>query len=518
MVQRPPSSAPSGLAILQRITLQMISSLDLDAVLSAVTEGLVEEMGAELTRIWLIGPGDLCDSCFKAPHCRERSRCLHLKSSSGLSERLNGTYRRVPLGAFKIGHIAETRQPTWARDVQNDPRIQDHAWAAQNGLQSFAGYPLVFRDELLGVLGMFSPHKLSDTDFAELEIFANHAAIAIKNAQLYKENAELTLRLEAENVYLKEEIHSEQHFGEIVGSSRPLTRTLNQVEQVAPTNATVLIQGETGTGKELIARAIHRLSPRENRPMIKVNCAAISAGLVESELFGHERGAFTGALERRIGRFELAHQGTLFLDEVGELPLESQVKLLRILQEQELERVGSSSPIRVDVRVIAATNRDLAEQVREGRFRSDLFYRLNVFPIQVPPLRNRDNDILLLVQHFLNKLSRQLGKPLHSVREESLGWMLRYSWPGNVRELRNVVERAAILAREPIVKIGEELGAESSENPVHQTLEAMERHHISTVLEQADWVIEGPRGAARILDMNPSTLRSRLRKLNLRKK
>lgn len=506
------TSVDSSLSVLQRIALQMKSSLDLRAVLAAITEGLVEEMDAAFARIWLLGPGDSCNSCRKAQHCHDRATCLHLKSSSGLSTNLDGTYRRVPVGAFKIGRIAETQEPTCTRDVQHDPRIQDHAWARSNGLHSFGGYPLVFRGQSLGVLGMFTERVLSDEDFERLGVFANHASIAIKNAQLFSENEELARKLEAENVYLQEEIHTEQHFGEIVGSSPPLLAVLNQVEQVAPTHASILIQGETGTGKELIARAVHRLSTRSERPLIKVNCAAISAGLVESELFGHERGAFTGALEKRLGRFELADRGTIFLDEAGELPLETQVKLLRVLQEQELERVGSSQSIRVDVRAIAATNRDLAEAVRDGTFRSDLYYRLNVFPIRVPPLRERPDDIPVLARHFLRKFSRQLRKPLRDVTSESLSWMMKYAWPGNVRELRNLVERAAIISTGPLVTI---LPSRSAEREIPETLDDVERMHIVRVLESNRWVVEGPDGAARRLGLNPSTLRSRMRKLGV---
>ena len=504
-------------AVLQRVTLEMISSLHLGTVLSSITDGLSEELGAKLARIWLLGEGDLCSECHKAADCSNRRQCLHLKSTSGLSRELDGRYRRVPIGAFKIGRIAETRQPTFSRDVLSDPRIQDQQWARDNDLRSFAGYPLVFRDELLGVLGIFTQRELSDRDFDELAIFANEAAIAIKNAQLFSENASLTERLAAENTYLQEEIRSERGFGEIVGRSEALSGALKQLWQVAPTDATVLLHGETGTGKELMARALHRRSNRHSRPLIKVNCAAISAGLVESELFGHEKGAFTGALQRRVGRFELADGGTILLDEVGELPLETQVKLLRVLQEGEIDRVGSSDTIRVDVRVVAASNRDLGRSVAEGTFRPDLFYRLNVFPIRVPPLRERLEDLPLLVEHFLDSFSRKLGKPLRAVTPESMQWMKRYEWPGNVRELANLLERAAILARGDTVVLANDRGG-SSQQPAAgsvQRLEEVDRRHILHVLESSGWRVEGPRGAARLLGLRPSTLRSRMRKLGI---
>ena len=272
-------------------------------------------------------------------------------------------------------------------------------------------------------------------------------ALAIENMKSYEEIATLKARLEKENVYLQEEIRTEHNFEEIVGNSPALLAVLRKVEQVAPTDSTVLIYGETGTGKELIARAIHDRSARKGRTLVRVNCSAISAGLVESELFGHLKGAFTGAIDRRVGRFELADGGTIFLDEIGELPLETQVKLLRVLQEHEFEPVGSSRPLRVDVRVIAATNRNLREAVEAGRFRSDLFYRLNVFPLELPPLRERRSDIPQLVMHCVSRFSKRFGKKVEGVSQESMARLMSYPWPGNVRELQNVMERAVVLSR-----------------------------------------------------------------------
>jgi len=327
-------------------------------------------------------------------------------------------------------------------------------------------------------------------------------------------------RLQAKDRYPHEEIETRHSFGQIVGESPGLLAALRRVEQVGPTDATVLILGETGTGKELVARALHHLSPRRDHPMVKVNCAAISAGLVESELFGHEKGAFTGALQQRIGRFELANGGTIFLDEVGDLPPDTQVKLLRVLQEREFERVGSNRPIRTDVRVIAATNRDLAAEVLEGRFRMDLYYRLNVFPLKLPPLRERPSDIPLIANHIVRKAARRLGKPLDGVSAQALNHLVRYSWPGNVRELENVLERAAILAPGPLVEIDDSL---APEGPAHrqraavQTLEEVERAHILSVLERTQWSVSGERGAAAVLGLNPSTLRSRMAKLEIRR-
>ncbi len=314
-------------------------------------------------------------------------------------------------------------------------------------------------------------------------------------------------------------------FEEVVGRDRVLRELLETVRDVAATDSTILLTGETGTGKELVARAIHTLSPRRERAMVKLNCGAMAAGLVESELFGHERGAFTGALQRRIGRFEQADRGTLFLDEIGELPLDGQVKLLRVVEEQELERVGGSHPVRVDVRLVAATNRDLAAAVPAGRFRADLFYRLSVVPLRLPPLRERPGDIPLLVQAFVAHFRRKLAKPLHDVSPESLRRLEAHSWPGNIRELQHVVERACVLARGRVVDIGASLLATAAATAPHTggttggfvTLEEHERAYLRRVLEATGGRIEGRRGAARILDVHPSTLRSRLQRLGLAK-
>src|SRR6516162_5004511 len=332
-------------------------------------------------------------------------------------------------------------------------------------------------------------------------------------------------RLLQQNLYLQEEIQSGHNFEEIIGQSPALTAVLDNVRRVAATDATVLITGETGTGKELIARAIHSSSRRKDKPLIKINCAALPAGLVESELFGHEKGAFTGALARRVGRFELAQGGTIFLDEIGELPADTQAKLLRVLQEREFDRVGGSAPIRVDVRVLAATNRDLIKSVREKTFREDLYYRLSVFPIQLPPLRDRKEDIPLLVHFLFNKFAGRVGKHVAGASPATMRRLLAYPWPGNVRELENVLERAVILSNGPALEIGADIlpGAEGAAAALTDpagtpaTLEANEREHIQAILRQTNWVVEGPRGAATILGLHPNTLRSRMKKLGIRR-
>jgi PAS domain S-box-containing protein len=325
-------------------------------------------------------------------------------------------------------------------------------------------------------------------------------------------------RLAEQNLYLQEELKSVHNFEEIVGRSPALLHVLDQVGRVAPTDATVLIAGETGTGKELIARAIHFNSRRAAMPLIKVNCATLPTGLVESELFGHEKGAFTGAVARRVGRFELADGGTLFLDEIGELPLDTQAKLLRVLQEQEFERVGGTSPRKVDVRIIAATNRDLNKAVRDKTFREDLYYRLNVFPIPLPPLRERTEDIPLLAQYLLDKSAARIGRRMDRIDPGTLHRLREYRWPGNVRELENVIERAAILATGPTLHVEADVLGQSAAEPADKlpaALEDVERNHILLVLAQTKWVIDGPRGAATILGLHPNTLRSRLKKLGV---
>jgi transcriptional regulator with GAF, ATPase, and Fis domain len=325
-------------------------------------------------------------------------------------------------------------------------------------------------------------------------------------------------RLTTQNVYLQEEIKSVHDFEEIVGQSPALTRILEDVACVAATDSTVLIAGESGTGKELIARAIHSASRRKDKPLIKINCAALPAGLVESELFGHEKGAFSGAIARRIGRFELADGGTIFLDEIGELPPDAQAKLLRVLQEREFDRVGGGAPIKVDVRVIAATNRDLLQMVGERIFREDLFYCLNVFPVRLPPLRERRDDIPLLVHFLVGKLAGRIGKHIECVAHATMELLMKYPWPGNVRELENVLERAVILASGPQLEVSADIlqlpKAEAA--PRDQTrLEEVDRNHIRDVLEESNWMIEGARGAAKVLGLHPNTLRSRMKKLGL---
>jgi formate hydrogenlyase transcriptional activator len=394
-------------------------------------------------------------------------------------------------------------------------------------------YPLIIRERVLGVLGFGTSR---DNAFAEEDLFffsqvANQIALAVENSLAYRQVSELKNKLALENVYLESEIRSELYFEEIVGNSEPLRRVLQEIETVAPTDSTVLIYGETGTGKELIARALHNLSSRTSNAFVKLNCAAIPTGLLESELFGHEKGAFTGAIAQRVGRFELANRGTIFLDEVGEIPLELQPKLLRVLQEREFERLGSTRTIRTDARLIAATNRDLKTMVEEQRFRSDLYYRLNVFPIRVPSLRERKDDIPQLIRHFVKEFSRRNQRVIDTIPSETMRALVRYHWPGNIRELQNVIERAVIISRGPVLNVAlaeitPEVASTSapavaaaksaSYESLQETLQDTERNQILRALGEADGVVAGPNGAAARLGMKRSTLQLRMQKLGIR--
>ena len=393
-----------------------------------------------------------------------------------------------------------------------------HAHVVRSGVKRICNAPLATPHRVLGILslGRLTPTPFTSEELDRVEQVAKQIGLALENALAFGEIASLKDRLASENVYLEEEIRDAQHFGEIVGESRALKRILSQVATVASTDASVLLLGETGTGKELIARAIHTAGDRRGRALVTVNCATSPAGLLESEWFGHERGAFTGALSQKIGRFELAHQGTLFLDEIGDVPLELQSKLLRALQQREIERLGSTRTIRVDFRLIAATNRDLEEMVAKREFRSDLYYRLNVFPIRIPPLRERREDIPLLVRYFAQRFAKGLRRPIESVSRESMEMLCRWPWPGNVRELQNVIERAVILSQGTVLTVPRsefESPAPLTSSPV--TLEDAERDHILRALEQTGWVIGGAGGAAARLGLKRTSLVSTMRRLGI---
>jgi formate hydrogenlyase transcriptional activator len=447
----------------------------------------------------------------------------------------------VPRDTSPSGQAIASGQPFLARGADID-RYQNEIIRSlrTSGVQTMCCVPLITHGQAFGTLNVASRRNdaFSPQDVELLQQVAAQIAIAVENALAFKEIEALKNKLAEEKLYLEEEIRSEFNFEEIIGESPALKRALAQVELAAPAGTTVLLLGETGTGKELFARAIHNLSPRRDRTFVKVNCAAIPSGLLESELFGHERGAFTGAINQKIGRFELADRGTLFLDEVGDLPLELQPKLLRVLQEQEFERLGGNRTQRVDVRVVAATNQDLAKRVSERAFRSDLYYRLNVFPIQVPALRERAEDLPLLVRYFVQRFSRQLNKGVEYIPADAMDALTQYSWPGNVRELENLIERAVLLSpgkelRIPFAELKSTAlaasaggdssssltsvtSSTSSSSPI-STLEESERQHILRALKQTQWRIAGPKGAAVLLDIKRTTLQARMRKLGIRR-
>jgi formate hydrogenlyase transcriptional activator len=494
------------LRLLLEVNNALVSTLDLRQLLFAISACLRRVMNHEYASLALYDPATQ----------QLRLQALDFPKGKGfLQEEM-----LIPLEATPPGEVIATRKPMIISSADVDRFQPDiRRLFIAEGLRSGCIVPLSTANRTVGTLSLASlrPSAFTQEDLDLLVRVANQVAIAIENALAYREIAELKNKLADEKLYLEEEIRTEYTFEEIVGESPALKRVLSQVETVAGTDSTVLILGETGTGKEVIARAIHDLSLRRERTFVKVNCAAIPTGLLESELFGHERGAFTGAIAQKVGRFELAHRGTLFLDEVGDIPLELQPKLLRVLQEKEFERLGSTRTLHVDVRVVAATNRDLTQMVGDRLFRSDLYYRLNVFPIVVPPLRERAGDIPLLVRYFAQKYARRMDRRIETIPAEEMEALTRYHWPGNVRELENLIERAVILSPGPALHVPlpeERLSGDGpSASPV--TLEAAERGHILRCLHDTNWVIAGPHGAAARLGMKRTTLQSRMAKLGI---
>jgi len=432
----------------------------------------------------------------------------------------------IPLGTewprdgSRSGWILDHRAPILTTDFLTAPPFFEHAQLIKEGLRSAVSVPLEVKGKVIGSLNVGSrvPGNYGQGDASLLAAIAEQVALAIENLLAYEEIAALKARLEEENLYLQEEVRTEAAFGDVVGESPGILGALAKVRKVAQTDSTVLVTGETGTGKELIVRAIHALSRRKDKILVKVNCAALPAGVIESEIFGHEKGAFTGALSRKVGRFELANGGTLFLDEIGDLPLELQAKLLRVLQDGEFERVGGTQTLKVNVRLVAATNRDLQQAVGEERFRADLYYRLNVFPILIPPLRDRPKDIPHLARHFAMLYASKMGKRVGRLSAEVLDRLSEYSWPGNVRELQNIIERAVILSPKGRFELGDIAAPPpggSSKQKKLSSLEDVERQHITAVLEETHWRISGERGAAKILGLKRTTLEARMKKLGI---
>ncbi|MGA2048226.1 MAG: sigma 54-interacting transcriptional regulator [Terracidiphilus sp.] len=495
-------------AIMLQLSSAMLANMDIGKLLTAISASIHEVVSHDWAALALHDPasGDLAVQTLESDDA-------DVASSDG----------HVPIEGTIAGQVFRTGEPVLIR------RLAEAAYAPGTvaslnrlGMQSGCWVPLVHHGKAIGTLGVLSRIEggMDRDDAGILVRIASQVAMAVDNTMAFQRMAELRDKFRQEKKYLESEIDLEHHFEDIVGESAGLRQVLKQIETVAPTTATVLIQGETGTGKELLARAIHRLSPRSERTFIKLNCAAIPAGLLESELFGHEKGAFTGAIARKMGRLELAHEGTLFLDEVGEMPLDLQPKLLRALQEREIERLGGTRPISVNVRLIAATNRDLAQMVAEKTFRSDLFYRLKVFPIFSPPLRERLSDIPVLVRHFVETHSRRMGKTIETIPDDTMKALIRWPWPGNIRELENFLERAVILTRGPVLyvplaeletKVQEQFESEAESSTLH----AAEREHIIRVLRETHGQIGGDDGAAARLGLKRTTLNSKMKKLGI---
>ena len=498
------------LSILLEVNNAVVSVLDLHELLNAVSASLRRLVPHEYASL----------SLFDAETNRLNIHALDFPVSKGLlQEGLS-----VPVEGTPTGRALTSRQPVLInrRDIEQFGSDMARRILAE-GLRSAYCLPLISHGRPLGTLVVASQleENFPEKDAELLKHIANQIAIAVENSLAFRQVVDLANKLSEEKLYLQDEIRTEYNFEEIIGESPALKTILEQVQTVAPTDSTVLLLGETGTGKELIARAIHNHSNRRERTLVKVNCAAIPTGLLESELFGHEKGAFTGAIAQRIGRFELAHHGTLFLDEVGDIPFDLQPKLLRVLQEQEFERLGSTRTLRVDVRLVAATNGNLAEKVEQNQFRTDLYYRLNVFPLSIPPLRERREDIPLLVRYFAQKYARRMKKPIDNIPAKAMAALTEYHWPGNVRELENFIERAVILSRgaELQIPLSEFKQRTRSTAVVFRdgivTLEHAEREHIVRALGATNWVIGGPAGAAVRLGMKRTTLQSRMRKLGI---
>ena len=517
------------LQLLLDVTNQFVSNLELRDLLRAISQGVRRVMQSDYTGLSLPA----------ADGQHLRLYALDFPRGKGfLHEELVYSIDGSPSGtAFRTMKPLTLRSPF--PDWLNYPIAQI---ALREDLKSFCFLPLISRNRAIGVLvlGRLRDDAFTEDEIHFLEQIANQIALAVENALAYREIRDLKDQLSKEKLYLEDEIRTEMNFTDIIGKSPSLRRVLKLVERVAPTDSTVLINGETGTGKELIARAIHDLSPRRSKPFVKLNCAALPTGLLESELFGHEKGAFTGAIAQRVGRFEVAASGTIFLDEIGEIPLELQTKLLRVLQEREFERLGSSKTLRTDARLIAATNRNLEAMVAEQKFRSDLFFRINVFPVYVPSLRERDADIPLLVRHFTQQFSRRMNKVIDAIPSATMDALRRYQWPGNIRELQNMIERAVIVSTGPVLSLDvadlKLAPASSSQRKVLQekafeekapasdsktdgalrdVLHQTERQKILEALERSNWVVAGPKGAAAQLGTKRSTLQQKIRKLGI---
>jgi transcriptional regulator with GAF, ATPase, and Fis domain len=525
------------------LLLEIAQEQCLDQLLKKLVCRILARPNVARVRIWLIDKGDICSTCPRRPDCPDQTRCLHAVAGGGnlLGRdgeedeyvKMTDPYSRIPLGVGAAGKIAATGRQLVLRDLDKDPKELFYVpWLKPEKILGFNGVPITYKGEVLGVIAVFSRANVPEGAEVWGRIFADHVAGTIANVRAFEEIQRLKAQLEQQNEYLQEEVVEAKAFGDLVGQSAALRQIVSQIDLVAPTDASVLILGETGTGKELVAHEIHRRSRRKDKPLIRVNCASIPKELYESEFFGHAKGAFTGAIKDRAGRFETAEGGTLFLDEIGEVPLELQGKLLRALQEKCYERVGEDRTRRADVRIIAATNRDLKQEAAAGRFREDLYYRLNVFPIQVAPLRERREDLALLAQHFIKASVKELGCPKPRLTRAGIIQLQNYDWPGNIREMRNVIERAVILARGGALEFDLPTGnapatSDRKHSPKDENVERefltevemrqRERENLLAVLEKTHWKIKGANGAAELLGVKPTTLLSRIKIMGLKR-
>jgi transcriptional regulator with GAF, ATPase, and Fis domain len=524
-----------------QLLLDIAHEQSLDSLLQKVVASAVGRPEMACSQIWLIDEGDICASCRLRQQCPDQSRCLHLVAARGAplagagaaAPHFDDLKARIPLGAGLFGKVAATAQQIILTDLNvTGSEMIGLEWMRGENIRAVGGAPIIFKGEVLGVITGFSRYDITDEMRPWGRIFADHIGAAIANARAFEEIQRLKAQLEMQNAYLQEEVVAAKAFGDLVGQSAALRQLVSQIDMVAPTEASVLILGETGTGKDLVAREIHRRSPRKDSPLVRVNCASIPKELFESEFFGHVKGAFTGAIKDRAGRFEAAEGGTLFLDEIGEVPLEIQGKLLRVLQEKHYERVGEDRTRRANVRIIAATNRNLKAEVAARRFREDLYYRLHVFPIQVTTLKERKDDIPLLAKHFVELSVKELRCPKPRLTRAAMARLQSYDWPGNIRELRNVIERAVILARggllhfdlpvtdsmPPPISSAPDPGAEAGlEFFTEAEMRRRERENLAAVLQSAGWKIKGADGAAELLGLKPTTLLSRMKKMGLKK-
>lgn len=527
-----------------KLLLEIAQEQSLEELLKKLVRRILDRPDVARVRIWLIEKGDICATCVRRPDCPDQARCLHAVASGGNLfnnkgeeeeyVRMTDRFARIPIGVGTAGKIVVTGKQVVLRDLDKDPgELAYIPWIKPEKIRGYNGVPIIYKGEVLGLIAVFSRANVPVGAEVWGRVFADHIAGALANARAFEEIQRLKSQLEQQNAYLQEEVVEAKAFGDLVGQSAALRQIVSQIDLVAPTDASVLILGETGTGKELVAHEIHRRSKRKEKALVRVNCASIPKELYESEFFGHAKGAFTGAIKDRAGRFEAAEGGTLFLDEIGEVPLDLQGKLLRALQEKRYERVGEDRTRFADVRIVAATNRNLKKEVAAGRFREDLYYRLNVFPIQVVPLRERKEDVALLAQHFIKLSAKELGCPKPRLTPAGMVQLQSYDWPGNIRELRNLIERAVILARGGALEFDLPSGSDASPiapsskavdetNPDHEfftesEMQQRERENLLGVLKKSGWKIKGDNGAAELLGVKPTTLLSRIKKMGLKR-